>query len=415
MRFNYRLAAVCFAAIAVNLPMAWISLSKLFLLLAGLFCLVQDVRQQGPASLKPQSLVTWLVLAAVALFAASTLWTQVDTSFAWLAWVKHAKLLEIILITQLLRSHKEALSAVACLLLGHGVVLGLSYLQAAGVPLPSFVVSPFNANIVFAESYIDQGLMTVVFVSLVWHLKGLLKLPTWLAGVLCAAGLVNVLALLPGRTGFVTAAVVLGLAVMWALPKRLQLFALLAAPILVGVLAFATSGKVKEGFNKIYTESQDYAQAGNAASSIGWRLNAWHRSTQAMQDQPLGYGVGSWTPAVKKYQGDNAVQIFGATNASNPHQEYLLWGVELGVLGCVLLLALLLAYLKQTLIADKGVQHAAITALAVVATACLFNSAIYDDLLGDFLCVSLGLLLALCRHTPEQAQPGLNDIAALSP
>ena len=407
MKFNYRLAAVCFAALAVNLPMAWISLSKLVLLIAAIASLAQDIRQTGWSSLKPQTPLTWLVLVIVSLFGMSIIWTEVDTNFAWVAWVKHAKLLEVILITQLVRSYKEAVAALTSLLCGHGFVLLLSYLQAVGIALPSMLVSPYNPNIVFAESYIDQGVMTVVFVSLLWHLQRFLKLPSWLVALLCGAGLFNVLALLPGRTGFVIAALVVGLAVMWALPKRLQLPALMVVPILVAGLAFVASGKVQEGFKKIYSESQDYAAAGNSATSIGWRLNAWHRSLQAIHDQPLGYGVGSWAIAVKRQQINNAEASFGSGNSSNPHQEYLLWGVALGLPGIGLVLALLASLTQQALKAQTHVSRAALSLIAVMASTCLFNSAIYDDLIGDFLCISLGLVLALCRQHPKSRSESL--------
>jgi hypothetical protein len=33
-----------------------------------------------------------------------------------------------------------------------------------------------------------------------------------------------------------------------------------------------------------------------------------------------------------------------------------------------------------------------------MAVACLFNSALYDDLMGDYFCVVLGLLMALGAH-----------------
>lgn len=377
--------------------MAWISLAKLVLLLAAMASLVQDYRQQGPAAFKPPNSLSWLVLGVVALFALSILWTEVDQSFAWLAWVKHAKLLEIILILQLVRTRQEALAGVAALMLGHFAVLALSYLIAAGVPLPNYMANSHIANVVFAESYIDQGLMTVVFISLAWHLRQVFKLPTWLALMLCTAGLVNVLVLLPGRTAFISAAVVVGVAVMWAIPKRWQLGALIMVPLLVVVTFFASS-KVQEGFSKIPLEIQQFTQAQNTETSTGWRLNAWHRSLQAMHDQPLGYGVGSWAIAVKRQQAVNAEMSFGTGNSSNPHQEYLLWGVALGLPGIALLLALLVAaaHLART----STVSHAALSVLAVVATACLFNSAIYDDLVGDFLCISLGLVLALCRQMP---------------
>jgi hypothetical protein len=41
------------------------------------------------------------------------------------------------------------------------------------------------------------------------------------------------------------------------------------------------------------------------------------------------------------------------------------------------------------------VQRATHTAVAVTTVACLFNSSLYDALIGDYLCTVLGLLLAL--------------------
>jgi hypothetical protein len=39
--------------------------------------------------------------------------------------------------------------------------------------------------------------------------------------------------------------------------------------------------------------------------------------------------------------------------------------------------------------------------LAALAVSCLFNSSIYDDLIGDFFCLSLGVLLAYGIRTRD--------------
>jgi O-antigen ligase len=172
------------------------------------------------------------------------------------------------------------------------------------------------------------------------------------------------------------------------------------------------SAQVKERVSKIVEESQNYATQVNSDSSSGWRLNAWHRSLQAIQTSPgLGHGVGSWAVTVKQLQGSNATQVFGPGQASNPHQEYLLWGVELGVGGIVLLLALLLSVIRDSRHFTPSVQRAVLSTLAAMAVACLFNSTLYDDLMGDYFCVVLGLLLALGLKTRLDSPTATNTLS----
>jgi O-antigen ligase len=210
--------------------------------------------------------------------------------------------------------------------------------------------------------------------------------------------LINVLLLLEGRTGYLVALTSLSLGVMWAMPRRLRLATLVATPLIVLVALSLGSAQVQQRVTKIIDESQDYAktQHGSVESSTGWRLNAWHRSLQAINEKPwIGHGVGAWTPAAKRFEGSTAKQIFGEGNHSNPHQEYLLWGVELGIGGLLLLLAFLVCVIRDALTFPAGIRYATLSVLAAMAVACLFNSSLYDDLMGDFLCISLGLLIAL--------------------
>jgi O-antigen ligase len=72
----------------------------------------------------------------------------------------------------------------------------------------------------------------------------------------------------------------------------------------------------------------------------------------------------------------------------------------------------MLAVLWDTLGMEKPYARAAQSAVLALAIACLFNSSIYDALIGDFFCVLIGLLLALGLHknagptiAPRQQEP----------
>lgn len=405
--WNFRLILICLAAVSVSLPMAWVSLAKVLMFVFGLtYLIVGQFKNRSDAAFAK----LWtpkIVLAILIAFALSLWWTVVDQEFALLALVKHSKLMEIVLLLSLIRTTREARIAITAFAIGLAFLLLSSWLLAFGVPVP-WVTDPIGKNVVFS-TYLDQSIIFATAAAVFWHLRSDKLWPHWLGALLAGAALINTLLLLEGRTGYVVALTVLSLAAMWAMPSRWRLATLIATPIIVLLGLYVGSTQVQERVSKILRESQNYASQGENASSSGWRLNAWHRSLQAMQDKPWnGHGVGSWTPAVKKHEGATALQTFGAGNSSNPHQEYLLWGVELGVGGSLLLLALLVSIVRDSQRFSPSVKRATISVLAAMAVACLFNSALYDDLMGDFFCITLGLLMALgIRGATPQTGPAI--------
>jgi hypothetical protein len=62
---------------------------------------------------------------------------------------------------------------------------------------------------------------------------------------------------------------------------------------------------------------------------------------------------------------------------------------------------------------DSPVARAGQSVLAALAVSCLFNSSIYDDLIGDFFCLSLGVLLAYgirTRDASSRAEQKITDV-----
>jgi O-antigen ligase len=408
-RWSVRLGLVCLTALSVSLPMAWISLAKFLLFTSGVVYLIAGHwTRRGNAALN-QLWTTRVLLVILVVFGFSVFWSEADTATALSGYVKHAKLMGILLLLSLVRSEWEARIAVLAFAAGQVFLLLSSWMMFLGIPIPWSADAP-TPYVVFS-SYLDQSIMLATSAGIFWHLRKERLWPQWAGLSMALLALVNALLLLEGRTGYLVALTTLSLAAMWAMPKRLRTATLIVTPAIALLALSLGSAQVHERVTKIVSESLNFTkhQQVGVNDSTGWRLNAWRRSVQAINEKPLaGHGVGGWTPAAKRFEGSNANALFGEGNNSNPHQEYLLWGVELGLGGVLLLVAFLLAAARDAFTFAPGIGRATLSVLAAITVACLFNSSLYDDLMGDYLCVSLGVLLALgaqSRHlnTAKQA------------
>lgn len=395
--WNWRTALVCYSAFAISFPIAWISLAKVALLLGSLGLLIVRRKVTDAPPLAGSS-VMWLVPTVVATISVGILWTPAPLEIALLAYVKHAKLLLIPAIAFLVRSKAEAIVAFRAFALGQLFLLGSSLLLAGGISLP-WTTDPVGDNVVFS-TYLDQSIMFCVAAGVFWHLRREDLWPSAVAKVAAVGCIFATLFLLNGRTGYLAAIVWLLLVLFWEIPRPLKPWLLVVLPALVGALFAALPVQTQDRILVAYKEASQYSQKVEAQSSSGWRLNAWSRSMQAIAEKPLlGHGTGSWAMTVKRVEGEGGTRIFGEGNASNPHQEFLLWTVELGLLGILSLLAVGYALSRDALRFTVPVRRATLATMATVVTACLFNSALYDDLIGDYLVIVLGLLVAIGRWT----------------
>jgi O-antigen ligase len=394
--WSLRLGLVCLAAVSVSLPMAWISLAKVLVFLCALVGLIGQVSIRRTDSAIQQLWTPWAVMLLLVCSACSLLWSDADLPSALVTLVKHAKLLEVVLLVILVRTAAEARVAITAFACGQAFMLLSSWLMFAGFDLPwnAQATTPY---VVFS-TYLDQSIMFAASASVFWHLRNDGLWHKWLGISGAVLALANVFLLLEGRTGYLVALTSVSLALMWTLPRHLRLRTFVITPLVVFGVMFVSSTQWQERVLQVVQESQDYAHEwdANTMSSSGWRLNAWHHSLRAIKESPLaGYGVGAWPVAVKRIEGSAATQVFGEGNSSNPHQEYLLWGVELGVGGLLMFLATLVCVIRDALLFPRPIKRATLAVLVAIVIACLFNSALYDDLLGDFLVVTLGLLMAL--------------------
>jgi O-antigen ligase len=395
-----RLVVACLVAVSVSLPMAPISIAKLLLFLFALGYLgLAYWRKESEHSFAGLWTAPAIFVICTA-FTLSMLWTQASLPDALNILVKHLKLLEILLLAVLIRTAHDARIAITAFALSQAVYIASAWMLYAGLPLPWGKLGE-RPYAVFS-SYLDQSIIFASSAAVVWHLHATLRWPRWLAGVIAAAALSMTLLFLEGRTGYLVALSMIALMILWTVPKKWRLAALLVVPAALLAGLFFGSSTFHDRVTKVLNEGQAYAQTTEIETSSGWRLNAWHRSLQAIAERPLlGHGVGSFTATVKRLEGPTADKTFGSGNSSNPHQEFLLWGVELGVLGPLLLIGLIVSIYRDIRHFAAPVARSTLSVLVAMTIACMLNSALYDGLIGDFFVVTLGLLMALGIRTRE--------------
>jgi O-antigen ligase len=404
-KINARLAIVCLAAASVGLSMAIISTAKLLLIVCGLATLLLTRRPCGTVHPLAGAWTPVAVLTAFFAFGLSLLWSVAPQAEALGSLAKHGKLIAIVLMMLLIRDRREALYALAAFGLAQLFLLISASMLFLHVPVPWATSDMALTESAVFTSYIGQGIINAVFAALCWHFRFLLpgRFGRQLAVLVALLALGNVFFVLSGRSGHVVAIALLSIAIMWELPRRYRAIVILL-PFLLALGLYASSSKVRERLNLVNTEMQAYSSSQAPVTSSGLRLNFWSKSIQLIAQRPLaGSGVGSWLPEFTRLEREKN-PASQASGHGNPHQEYLLWGVELGIPGLLIFLGLLVSVWRDSLKMETPYARATQSTLLALAVACLFNSSLYDAYIGSFFCVLTGLLLALGR-SQKTSQP----------
>jgi len=393
---NFRLAIICMAVASVGLSMVIISIAKFLLLICAAAILLLAPQASGVGKRLAGTATPAAVLVVLFAFALSLFWTVAPQADALGSLAKYSKLIVIILMMALIRDRREAICALAAFLLAQVFLVASSWLLFVHLPVPWATSNmALTQNAVFS-SYLDQGIISAVSAAICWHLRDLFpgRFGRQVAIVWAVVALLNVFFVLIGRSGHVVAIALLSIAIMWELPKRYRA-AVVLLPFLLALGLFFSSSKVRERLTLVETEVQSYSPLAATITSSGIRLVFWQSAIQIIAQHPLaGAGVGSWSSEYNRIRRETNPAHIDIDGNGNPHQEYLLWGVQLGIPGILLLCALMFSMLMDSRKMEKHCARAIQSTLLALAVACLFNASLYDAQIGDFFCVLLGLLLA---------------------
>ena len=158
---------------------------------------------------------------------------------------------------------------------------------------------------------------------------------------------------------------------------------------LIASLVCASSPYVRGRLAHIIHEAHDY-RAGNVVTSVGLRLEYWHKSIEFIAAAPLiGHGTGTIETLFRRSATDDAGSPSLITG--NPHNQILAVAIQLGLIGTIALVAMWIAHLalfrENTLISCFGLI---VVAQNIVSS--LFNSHLFDFTQGWIYVFGVGML-----------------------
>lgn len=382
---SLRLLPVGLLALSISLPVAWIGLSKLILLISAIL-LIFNLNINKLNKIQP---IHYLITASFVLPIISSLWTSAPDQALFKSILQHGNLLIIPLMALHIKTKQEAITIFKIYTVGQFFIVLSTWLIFLGYrPIWAFDISTGNG--VFT-TYLDQSIMNAIFVATLWHLKNkLLTRYTYLTLIPILLSITAVLYILQGRSGYIVMFALLCMSIWWMTPVRYKIFGLITS-ILLLVTINTTSDVLNQRFKAVADELQNYSEQENVTTSTGIRLDFWITSIEMIKQNPvLGSGAGSWSNEFRSIKQQTEQQH----SSGNPHQEYLLWGVEFGAVGIILLLAIFALMFYDSTKMQQPEQRATLSVLVGVMVACLFNCSLHDALIGDHLSFLMGLCLA---------------------
>lgn len=252
------------------------------------------------------------------------------------------------------------------------------------------------------KSSITHGLLSA-FAALVFALL-CAREPRWpqrlLYGVLAAVAVKNVLALGISRTGYLVLTL-LALYFAWAHFGRRGL----AAAVLIAAASFSALYGVSEQFRErvdtLIVDRGDWRARWTSRESVTIRLEWYRHSLGVVREHPvLGAGTGAFPRALTETVKDPRL------HAANPHNEYLVLAMQVGLAGILLLFHLWWQQLRLAARLPTPMEtHLARGLVIALATGCLFNSFLLDHTEGLFYAWFSGLLYAGWATPPSGMGP----------
>jgi len=280
------------------------------------------------------------------------------------------------------------------------LTLALSYLHALwAFPLARATREGELGDHYIFKHHITQNVMMSVFAvaafAEAWRLRGAegMSKKAWCWVMVAIAAAINVLFFVLGRAGYITLMVNLLVVALVAFmaARDARLMTVVGAFMLIVVVAAASSDAVHERFHTAISEVESSQERG-ISTSIGQRMEYASKSIDLIEARPIvGWGTGSYA---QEYCRIAKSPEWCKLGAYNPHNQFLFFAVQFGLLG----LAALIAWLVMAGVAFRRLplakQMIAYSLLATLVVHSLLDSPLYIVTEGTWYPLMLGIFAA---------------------
>jgi O-antigen ligase len=295
--------------------------------LSGQFRWKWDVIRHNP--------ITWPALLLFGLVLVGMAYTAAPRAYMGSYLYVYSKLPLMLLLLTLLHEPRWRDRALAAFAVGSLITVGSTYANIWWeVPWSDTNNQGFGVNHNVFNDYIAQGLALAFFTALavVHALEGrsrAVKLGWSLVAVVTVFSITH---LLQGRTGQVVLLAMFLAMVLVAVPAVWRWRGLVAVLVLMVVL-LGSSPLLRERIVSAVSEYTLYQSGGVVTTSIGARLDMWNNAIDMFLSSPLwGHGTGSYRLLSEQIYPDPSVC---AVSCIHPHNQFLFFAAEFGLLGIV--------------------------------------------------------------------------------
>lgn len=346
------------------------------------------------------NLPAMLALALFGLLALGTLYADASVKEAGRYLVKYSDFLFVPLFVVLFRDPDARRAGIYAFAGALFATLLLSFALRAGMPRPQWFASdtlyhvPFKKNLTHA---VLVAFAAFLFLQLALAARAPAVRAAWAIATMLS--LINLAFVVPGRTGYVVLAVLL-LYTGYTLWRLRGLIAMIIVGALSAVVIYHASDVTRERIDRAMYEYSTWNPSNASESgilsypdgrdnSIGVRLSFYRVTLRIISDHPLiGVGTGGFPKAYAARAGRS-----DPATTTNPHNEYLLFAAQLGLVGLLALLSLFYFYWRLApRLATPLETHLARGLLLTIAVGCLFNSLLLDHTEGLLFAWMTGLL-----------------------
>ena len=383
--FSQKAAFICALIFAFFIPFGP-ALTNLFLFLTLIFVLLSGNLSEHIKIIWDNK-VSKSAIILFALLALGTLWSIADTSDAFRVLKKYNALLYISILIPIFSSQTRKDTGVNIFLFSMTFILTIIYLMNFGV------ISEFNIPIPGKDRpvnvTIDGGFQThiitnilMAFAAYIYLIRTALNVGPKSAFnfILFFLTTYNVLFISTGTTGQILLAILL---IFQSFNKRnlaiLTLFSFFS--IIIGTLqsnGTSATSSVSYSVEKLSAKFHELTMD-STPENVNGRPQRFINSVNMISSDPwLGSGTGSYAAAYK----EKLPEIEKITTGTkwNPHNEYLSIGVQVGVVGILLLLLLFFNQLKAAgQIAKSKDRYIAQGFVILMIIGCTANSMIMDS------------------------------------
>ncbi len=369
-------------------------LSTLFSIVLGIVWLGSAQFLTLPSLLKMKPVAFWSLLLFICFLLGSS-YSNASLDAAMSMAKKYRELFYIPILMAFFNTDQYRRRAWLAFVAASVLSLLISYLKLAGI----FELNQFGDASV--KSHITHNIFIAYFAFYCAHQAFSQKPDARYYLALLIVCVHNLFLVVQGLTG---QAVFLALVLLFTLQRFSKKFTFLAlAGICLAMLLFLNFSDKAERLNKGINDTKTYFQNESSSvksnSSMGQRYMFWKYSSQLIAEKPLlGYGTGSFAQEYQRIaQGEHVL-------AENPHNEFLMIGVQLGLFGLIVYLGFLGSqiYCSYSLPADIKFMAQGLVLTLVITS--LFNSPILDNTEGHWFAT----LIALCFSTPQISSAAKN-------